>query len=353
MSHRRGASAVIRLVLAGSLLIVGTASCSNGGTIFSSSADPADVCGREHAAFADSQSFYFQQVAQGAVFGALGGAALGALAAAGQSHGDVAKGAAIGAGAGALVGGAAGYFNARQQQAADQAALANSIYGDIGRAAQEMDRATTTFAALRGCRFAAADRIKAAFRQGTLPREQAAAQLADQQQRFDKELALARQYGAKMAEQDEQFRFAADSLVKQDPAAQQAVASRAARMGTGDFVATAATVVHSAPVRSADQVASLERGQRVHGMAEKPIAGWRKVALEDGTSGYVMARVLSPIGAAPASAAAAKPPAGSSRDVDVAVAATETIPEKRVAYSRAVDDAAKQSNLSFNLDQAS
>ena len=42
-----------------------------------------------------------------------------------------------------------------------------------------------------------------------------------------------------------------------------------------------------------------------------------------------------------------------SRNVQVAVAATETIPEKRVAYGRSVDDAAKQSNLSFNLDQSS
>ncbi len=359
-SHRRGARLAIHAVLTCGLVIAGTTSCQNGGTIFSSGADASDACGREHAAFADSKSFYLQQVAQGALLGTLGGAALGALAAS-TSGGNVGKGAAVGAGAGLVAGGAAGYFNARQQQAADQAALANSIYGDIDRASQEMDRATTTFATLRGCRFAAADRIKAAVRQGRLTHEQAAGQLGDQKRRFDEELALAREYGAKMAEQDQQFRFAADSLVKQDPSAQHALASRAAQMGTGDYVATAAVAVRSAPSSSADRVAALGKGQRVHGLADPSAGEWRKIALDDGMFGFVATRFLAPAGtaaaapppAAAAAPAAAKPPAAATRNVQVAVAATETIPEKRIAYTRAIDDAAKQSSLSFNLDQTS
>lgn len=354
-SHRRGARLALHLALTCGLMIAGTTSCQNGGTIFSSGADASDACGREHAAFADSKSFYLQQVAQGALLGTLGGAALGALAAS-ASGGNVGKGAAIGAGAGLVAGGAAGYFNARQQQAADQAALANSVYGDVNRASQEMDRATTTFSALRGCRFAAADRIKAAFRQGGLTREQAAVQLGDQKRRFDEELALAREYGAKMAEQDQQFRFAADSLVKQDPGAQQVLASRAAQMGTGDYVATAAVAVRGGPSTGADRVAALGKGQRVHGLADPASGEWRKIALDDGGAGYVSSKFLSPAmkPAAPAPVPApSTPPAAASRNVQVAVAATETIPEKRVAYSRSVDDAAKQSNLSFNLDQTS
>jgi SH3 domain-containing protein len=354
-SHRRGGRLALHLVLIGGLVIAGTTSCQNGGTLFSRGADASDACGHEHAVFADSKSFYLEQVAQGALLGTLGGAALGALAAS-ASHGNVGKGAAIGAGAGLVAGGAAGYFNARQQQASDQAALANSIHGDINRAAQEMDRATTTFAALRGCRFAAADRIKAAFRQGGLSREQAAAQLADQKRRFDEELALAREYGAKMAEQDQQFRFAADSLVKQDPGAQQTLANRAAQMGTGDYVAVIAVVVRSGPSNSADRVTALGKGQRVHGLADPTAGEWRKIALDDGGSGYVSRKYLSPVAnpAAPAPVpATSTPPAATSRNVQVAVAATETIPEKRVAYGRSVDDAAKQSNLSFNLDQTS
>ena len=354
-SHHRRMRLTFRLALTCSLVIAGTTSCQNGGTIFSGGADTADACGREHVAFAESKSFYVQQVAQGALLGTLGGAALGALAAS-ASGGNVGKGAAIGAGAGLVAGGAAGYFNARQQQAADQAALSNSVYTDISRASQEMDRATTTFAAVRNCRFAAADRIKGSFRQGALSRDKAAAQLADQKRRFDEELALARQYGAKMAEQDQQFRFAADSLVKQDPAAQQAMASRAAQNGTGDYVAIVAVVVRDGPSTGAGRVAALTRGQRVHGLADPSAGEWRKIALDDGSSGYVSGKYLSPAtkAAAPGAApAAAPPPAATSRSVQVAVAATETIPEKRVAYNRSVDDAAKQSNLSFNLDTTS
>src|SRR5260370_42544747 len=149
-----------------------------------------------------------------------------------------------------------------------------------------MDRATTALSAPRGCSFAAADRIKAGFRQGVLTREQAAVQLGDQKRRFDEELALAREYGAKMAEQDQQFRFAADSLVKQDPGAQQVLASRAAQMGTGDYVATAAVAVRSSPSSSADRVAALGKGQRVHGLADPAAAEWRTIVLHDGGPGH-------------------------------------------------------------------
>ena len=357
-SHHHRARLAFRLALSCSLVIAGTAACQNGGTMFSGRADASDACGREHVTFAESKSFYLQQVAQGALLGTLGGAALGALAAS-ASHGDVGRGAAIGAGAGLVAGGTAGYFNARRQQAADQAGLANSIYGDISKASQEMDRATTTFVAVRNCRFAEANRIKGAFRQGALGRDQAAAQLGDQKRRFDDELALARQYGAKMTEQDQQFRFAADSLVKQDPAAQQALATRAAQLGTGDYVAIVAVVVRSAPSTGADRVAALRKGQHVRGLADPASGEWHKIALEDGgSSGYVLSKYLSPAtrSAAPPPALvppAAPPTAATSRNVQVAVAATETIPEKRVAYNRSVDDAARQSNLSFNLDQAS
>ena len=356
-SHHHRARLAFRLALSCSLVIAGTAACQNGGTMFSGRADASDACGREHVTFAESKSFYLQQVAQGALLGTLGGAALGALAAS-ASHGDVGRGAAIGAGAGLVAGGTAGYFNARRQQAADQAGLANSIYGDISKASQEMDRATTTFVAVRNCRFAEANRIKGAFRQGALGRDQAAAQLGDQKRRFDDELALARQYGAKMTEQDQQFRFAADSLVKQDPAAQQALATRAAQLGTGDYVAIVAVVVRSAPSTGADRVAALHRGQHVHGLADPEAGEWRRIAIDDGTSGYVASKYLSPAtkSAAPApipAVASAPPTPVTSRNVQVAVAATETIPEKRVAYNRSVDDAAKQSNLSFDLDRTS
>ena len=145
--------------------------------------------------------------------------------------------------------------------------------------------------------------------------------------------------------------------MKQDPAAQQALASRAAQMGIGDYTAVVAVVVRSGPSTSTDRVGALSKGQRVHGLADPAAGEWRKIALGDGTGGYVPAKYLSektkPAAAAPVPATAVAPPAATSRNVQVAVAATETIPEKRVAYSKSVDDATKQSNLSFDLDQNS
>src|SRR5690349_10918214 len=105
---------LVRVVASASLILAGANACTNGGNVFSSGVDPSDACGAEHSAFADSKSFYLQEVAQGALFGALGGAALGALTAA-TTGGNAGQGALIGAGAGTLAGGAAGYFHARQQ----------------------------------------------------------------------------------------------------------------------------------------------------------------------------------------------------------------------------------------------
>jgi len=366
VSQRRVTNVVVRLTVAGSLALGGPIGCANtGGNIFATAADANDVCGKQHAAFADSKSFYLQEVAQGALFGALGGAALGALGAA-ATGGNAGTGALIGGGSGAVIGGAAGYYNAQQKQNADRATLANSIYSDIDRASQEMDRASTTFGNLRTCRFAEAARIKGAVRSGQMTREQGVQLLADQKKRFDDELTLARQYGTKMAEQDQQFRFASDSLVKDDPEAQQILARRAraapaapatphVAVGTGDLVATAAVNVRSAPDGGSNKVGALAKGEGVQLGSEAPANGWQQVVLSNGATGYVSSHFLATPGAAPAApVVAARPPlTTNNRDAQVAVAATETIPEKRAAYSKAVDDASQQASLSFNLDQAS
>jgi outer membrane lipoprotein SlyB len=125
-SSRSARNTAIRVVVSAGLIVAGANACTNGGNIFSSGVDPNDSCGAEHAAFADSKSFYLQEVAQGALFGAFSGAALGALTAA-TTGGDAGQGALIGAGAGTVAGGVAGYFHARQQQSADEASLANSV----------------------------------------------------------------------------------------------------------------------------------------------------------------------------------------------------------------------------------
>ena len=331
-----------RLLLSASIAASGIAGCASGGGSIFSSVDASDACGKEHTAFADSKSFYLERTAEGALLGALGGAAIGALTAkaAGKNAGT---GAVIGAGVGGVAGGAAGYYTARQQQAADQASLSTAVYGDVTKATAEIDRASTTFGLLRNCRFAAADRVRTDFSQGRLPRDQAAALLADQKRRFDEEIKLAGEYRAKMAEQDQQFRFASDSLVKQDPEAQQVMTQRAAQLA---YTTTAPVKIRAEPSQSGAPIGSLPKGQRVQVAPGEETNDWRQISLQGDQTGYVPAKYLAPPGAV------TPPPATNNRNVQVAVAATETIPEKRAAYGREVDDAARQSNLTFNLDHS-
>jgi uncharacterized protein YcfJ len=368
MSMQRGKLARLAscTALSGGLMLMGCAGDPNG-------IDKSDACGVEHAKFVESKDYYFHEVAKDVVFGALGGAALGALTA-GITGNDVRTGALTGAAAGAVAGGAVGVANAEQQQAADQAAAANALYGDIDHASQQLDRTSTTFVLLRDCRFTAAQRIKEGYRQHALSREQAQQQLADQKKRFDEEVVLARQYGTKMADQDQKFRTISDKLVQQDPDAQAYMQTRAARIQaaenfTPDYVVTAAIALRADPNADSEEVAELERDQPVQLDSEGRSGSWRKIVIEDGRSGYVSSRSIkrkpaekktgkaktasAEAEAAPQTRKAApKPPVDSDNaDVKAAVAATETMPEKRVAYSKSVDDAAQQSNLTFNLDQ--
>jgi hypothetical protein len=361
------------------------ASAPSSAQVFGNNVDSSDPCGAQHAAFAQSQSYYLNAAVTGAVTGAAGGALLGGLLGGG-------KGAGIGAGVGALGGLIGGVSNAQQQENQDQAALASSTYGNIAQASQQIDRASTTFGLLRNCRFTYADSIKAQVRQGTIARDMAFGILADERRRFTEEIGLARQYGAKMAEQDQQFVSVSNDLVQKDPQAQQEIAARsvqprpapppaspspAAAPAPADttpkieYYVSATTSVRQQPDGHAEAVGRVSRGDRVH--AEAPDGGWQWVSLDDGTQGYVLSRYLKRLGSsgsgakrsaaptrtaqapAPATAAPASSesaaPVSANRAVEIHIEATETLPEKRVAYNKSVDQAEAQSNVSFNLDQ--
>ncbi|HLY54408.1 MAG TPA: SH3 domain-containing protein [Stellaceae bacterium] len=329
--------------------------------MFSSSVDKSDACGVQHRDFADSQNYYLNETAQGAIFGALGGAALGALTAAAVG-GNVGQGAAIGAGAGAVTGAYAGYWNAKQKDYKDQTQLTQSIYDDVRKASTEMDRTSTTFAALKQCRYEHAALIKAQYKQGTLTRDQAQAQLADQQKRFKDEVVLARKYGEKMSDQEKNFSVAATNLAADDPDAQQALKTpRRTAAATPTAGGTTLTVVKAANVRSAPDANSTRLGGLSPGdkvaSAGAPVNGWRKITY-NGQDAYVSEGIFSATPAAapaPTTAAATPAPAPESSDKKVAVAqnVTETIPEKREHYDKSVDDADKGSSIAFNLDQPS
>lgn len=205
--------------------------------------EPGDPCGAERAAFADSQSFFTREIAvralTGAVVGAGGGAAIGALA---NGSSGALTGMLAGALTGAALGAMSGYFDQLQQQHLDQAQLAQAVNADLQRESAQMDHTAATFAALRSCRFAQADAIKAQARRGYIPRAQAQGALAQERGWFDQEVQVAQQAGVNMQNRDQQFAYAADNLhTAPPPAAPSRGRARPAPTSTAAAATVAAT----------------------------------------------------------------------------------------------------------------
>jgi hypothetical protein len=343
----------LRLVLCASIALV-PMGCETGGM---SGIDRSDACGAEHADFVNAKGYYSEAIVKGAIGGALGGAALGALGAA-VTGGNVGKGAAIGAGTGALAGASAAYYNAVSQDNADRAALSKTVYGDVARSNQELDHTSTSFAKLRACRFATAARIKADMKSGTLTRDQAQTQLADQKRRFDEEIAIARQLGTKMEERNEQYRFASDQLIKDDSDAKSQVdkiKSQGTQAKSGSDYSVLVTVnLRPEPSTAKPAIKALFPGTIVHLASPlKEGDAWARVSTDDGAGGYVTRGAIGPVGSAPVQQTAKwiDPPPDAKPSVQAAVLTTETIPQKRAAYGSDVDSASSQSQTAFNLDQ--
>ncbi|AMB88205.1 type VI secretion-associated lipoprotein TagQ [Pseudomonas agarici] len=89
-----------------------------------------------------------KSVATGAVFGALGGAALGALTGDSDKRG---RNAAIGAAGGALAGGAVGYYTEKQKQITDDNQRIGSYATDINKSSADIDRSTAYARASQSC----------------------------------------------------------------------------------------------------------------------------------------------------------------------------------------------------------
>jgi outer membrane lipoprotein SlyB len=373
------------LAIVGSLALTDLGGCATGGNMFSSAVDPKDVCGVQHRDFYDSQNYFMTAAAAGAVQGALTGAAMGAMFA-WATGGNVGRGAAVGAGVGAAAGASAKYYEAKQKEAQDQAALSNSIYDDVRKAAGEYDHVSTTFAALKQCRFQHAALVKAEYKQGTLTYQQASDDLAEQRRRMTEEIALARKYGEKMADQDGSFHFAAGSLAKDDPAAQQALLNppskrvhHAPAPSPTNYTINTAANVRKEPDAKSERVAGLSAGSTVEPEGD-PTNGWQKIKFNGETEGYVLAKFISspssgghtavasgktgskspstPTPApetAPAETATPEPAEPSDNgDKKVAVAnAAATISEKRESYDKSVASADSEGAVAFNLNDSS
>jgi hypothetical protein len=240
---------------------------------------------------------------------------------------------------------------------------------------RQFDHTRASFAQLRACRFAQAATIKAAVRDGKMPRDRAAQLLADEKRRFDEEVALARQYYGKMGEINDQFRDASDALVDDDPDAQsylntrkKAAAQNSASSGSAHASGTGTGTGSSSNAGANSGSAS---GSTANAGSSSPSAGSNPASNPSSGSGSSASPSSSPSssGSSPApadnSAAASPvstgsavtepnaPPVDSTNpDVQVAVAATETLPEKRTAFDADIANASQQSNLTFNLDGA-
>ena len=172
--------------------------------------DAGDSCATERAELRGAQDYYSRAIVQGAAIGGLVGGVAGWLV------GDSKRATAIGAATGALAGGIGGYLMAKQRVATDAAALNDSVLRDVVGENQEIDKATLAFAKLRDCRFTSAAMVKEDFRAGRLTRGQAVTRLDDLRRRFDADLQIAEEVGAKMSERAREFSHASDQLVAQE-----------------------------------------------------------------------------------------------------------------------------------------
>lgn len=159
-------------------------------------------------------------------------------------------------------------------------------------AAGGLDALAARYAALRACRLARADAIRAAAISGALQRDAAAQQLASERATFAAETATARQVEERIAAQDA------------GPQAVAALRRPAPPRGQG-FLATAAATIYSRPDSASAPIASLRKGQWVQGPGDNSAPGWTTLTLNEGSIGYVESGALRPTHPNPCSIEAA------------------------------------------------
>ena len=164
--------------------------------------DASDVCRPERATLRSTGDFFAQDILAGAAVGAVAGGLIG-LAAGGNL-----RSAAIGAAAGGALGAVGGYWRARQQQYADQAQLYQSVYGDLQRENESIDKTQVAFNRLFACRTGEASRIRADFRAGRLSRDQAAGLMAGVRAHSESDLRLAREISNHIQTRSNDFSYA-------------------------------------------------------------------------------------------------------------------------------------------------
>lgn len=248
--------------------------------------DGRDAC-RAYVVQLDSTGDFFgEDILRGAAIGAGTGAiAGGAVAAAtGRRGSDILVGAAIGALAGGLIGGTAGYLQARQRQAQDQAGLMMAVGGDLRNENAQLDRTQLAFNQLLDCRVNTANRIRQDVRAGRLSRDQGMALMAYQRDLMRRDVALARTINEKIGTRGAEFDTAIETIA---PGTKQTVQARRTAQPT--------TARVSAPIRirpdgNAPSIGQLSARDQV---TVTPAAGnFALVETSSGLRGYVPASAV-------------------------------------------------------------
>jgi hypothetical protein len=87
--------------------------------------------------------------------------------------------------------------------------------------------------------------VREDYRAGRLARGQAAARLDDLRRRFDADLQIAEEVGAKMGERAREFKYASDQLVAQDSGAGSAVGTSSRAPASGSRSASVASATQT------------------------------------------------------------------------------------------------------------
>lgn len=248
--------------------------------------DGRDSC-RAYVVQLDSTGDFFgEDILRGAAIGAGTGAIAGGTVAAatGRRGSDILVGAAIGALAGGLIGGTAGYLQARQRQAQDQAGLMMAVGGDLRNENAQLDRTQLAFNQLLDCRVNTANRIRQDVRAGRLSRDQGMALMAYQRDLMRRDVALARTVNEKIGTRGAEFDTAIETIA---PGTKQTVQARRTAQPT--------TARVSAPIRirpdgNAPSIGQLSPRDQV---TVTPAAGnFALVETSSGLRGYVPASAV-------------------------------------------------------------
>ncbi len=279
--------------------------------------DGTDPCRTQVVALDSTGNFFGEAIIQGAAVGAVGGALIGGLiaAAAGGRSGNIAAGAAIGAVAGGVTGAAAGYYNARQQQAGDQASLNTAIAGDLAKENAELDRTQLAFNQLMDCRFASAGRVRNDLATRRISRDAAQAQMANLRALTQRDVQLAQSINQRISSRGAEFDTAIENVAP----------------GTRDRVLAGARVGRPVPTQARSAI-SLKLRPDAGSPEVVRVNAREPVTIQSTSGGFALVETASGVrGYAPASAfpearnAARSPTVTGAQDGDVRSLAASNI----------------------------